>query len=180
MPFYLYEKDNINGEEHLELQKSISLAGYNILYNLWIKQGKPLNKGWHADIGDLIQEATEKKGSLDTNTIIFDITPNRKNEINLLELLDIWAYTYEDNNKANWTPLMLRMRNAFYYWSDELMTQEEHTDKIKRFSPEYGEDIFEFLYLKGDEGFWNWGRVGNVNAPLLDKTARKFFKKFFI
>ena len=179
MPFYLYRKFKKNNQESFELQRAISLAGYNLFYELWEKKGKPINKGWHANLDELVHEATEGGGNRNNHTIIIDLTPSRKNEINLVELLDVWAYTYGYEGQANWTPLMIKMRDIFYPWNDKLLTQEKHREIIQNFSnPQYGEDIFEFLYLGGEDRGWNFG-IGKINAALIHKPAREFFRKYF-
>lgn len=75
---------------------------------------------------------------------------------------------------------MFRLKDVFYY-EEDILTKEKIQRLIKQFSPnsKNREDIFEFLYLQGNERGWNWGRVGSVNAALLYKSAREYFKKFF-
>jgi hypothetical protein len=179
MPFYLYRKFHENSEECFELERSVHLAGRNILYNLWLKQGKPANKGWHAGLEDIVCEATNGAGNLNTHTVLIDLNPSVKGEITILELLDVWAYTYADDSRIIWTPLMLKLRDV-YYQKTKPLTPQERQNIIQKFCrPNYGPDIFEFLYLQGDNRGWNWGKVGQVNAALIYEDARAFFKKHF-
>ena len=44
MPFYLYEKIEDNSFRRI---KKVSLAGRNAIYKLWLKNNKPICKGWN-------------------------------------------------------------------------------------------------------------------------------------
>jgi len=179
MPFYLYKRIKEDGKECFKVDKSISLAGYNVIYSLWNKQGKPINKGWHIDIDTLINDITSGKGNYKTHAIIIDLMPSNKYEINLMELLDIWAYPEGKKEKISWIPLMLRIREIYYYWDSKGNIQNRQSILDKFCNPEYSDDIFEFLYLQGEDRGWNWGRVGQVNGALIYKDARNYFKMHF-
>lgn len=159
MPFYLYNKQG----EILELEKPVSLAGYNVIYNLWNKKNKPLDQGWHINLDEIIEEITKGKGNKNTHSLIIHLQPYSKEEINLLEILDIWAYSYSYKGEVSWTPLMFRLKDVFYY-EEDILTKEKIQRLIKQFSPnsKNREDIFEFLYLQGNERGWNWGGLGQL------------------
>lgn len=44
MPFYLYKWQEKGVEECFDKLKQAKLAGYNTIYNLWIKKSKPIDK----------------------------------------------------------------------------------------------------------------------------------------
>jgi len=56
MAFLVYKKQNgmliATGEK-------FSLAGYNLIYRLWEKRGKPTEQGWHVSANDLIKQNTK-------------------------------------------------------------------------------------------------------------------------
>ncbi len=189
MPFYLYErKEKTDGtllKESFEQLRKVSLARYNSIYNLWIQKGRPLDKGWHISIHDLINEITKGTGNYDTHRLIIDFDPNAKWRIGLIEIIDIYLYTYGYlTNKAIWSILMLRLREV-YYKNFEKEKDIKDLSIFKRiFSidkrrEDPDQDIFEFIYLQGDDLGWNWGRVGQVNAAFIHKEAREFFKDHF-
>lgn len=159
-----------------------SLAGYNLIYNLWEKLGKPTDQGWHMSANDLISEYTEGKGSLVTHSLLIDFHPNSRMRIGIIELLDIYAYTYsgETEKDADWTPMMLRLRDVLYEKYDKEISDAEKEQKIKSIKdPNNQEDFIEFLYLNGTDNNWNWGRNGMTNAAFIHGQARKFFRKYF-
>jgi len=171
MPFYLYSK---NKEDNLYINEGkVSLAGYNILYNLWIEKGKPLNCGWHISQDDIINILFNEQKKDKDYKIIIDLAPVRKDEIILLEIIDIYLYTYGENGEAYWSPLMLKLKNCYYQWN----FGERDISKIELNYDD--EEIYEFLYLGGDDRSWNWSRVGGVNGALLHKPAREYFKQYF-
>jgi len=43
----------------------------------------------------------------------------------------------------------------------------------------YGTEFVEFLYLRGDDGGWNWGGTGVTNSVFLHGQARDYFRQFF-
>lgn len=161
-----------------------SLGGYNLIYQLWEKRGKPTNHGWHMSADDLIREYTEGSGGIDNYSFLIDFHPNAKNRIGIIELLDIYAYTYSDDeseNEVEWTPMMLRLRDVLYYVTyDKEITVSEKEEKIKKLKdPNNQEDFIEFLYLNGPAKGWNWGRNGSTNAAFIQKPAREYFRKYF-
>jgi hypothetical protein len=188
MPFYLYSRTEENKEnaiqEVFQQLREVRLAGYNVIYNLWVEKGKPLDRGWEISNTELLNHVA---GDQKNHSIVIDFDPRAKWRIGLVELSDIYAYTYSygaPNGKAVWTALMLRLRELFYTEFDTDKDINETSAIKKKFSVNKrsegpDQDIFEFLYLQGNNGGWNWGRVGKVNAVFLDRTARSYFKKFF-
>ena len=180
MPVYLYKKIKKDEEESFLQVKKINLAGYNAVFKLWEKKGKPLERGWNITKEELIEYALGKEGEVDMHSALIEITPSRKNEINLLEVLDIYLYTYREKKteKAGWSNLMLRLGEIF---GTDLESEEDKARLTKEFPfkrwPE--ENVYTFLYLKGEEGSWNWSRRGQMNGALIFKEAAAYFKEFF-
>jgi hypothetical protein len=78
---------------------------------------------------------------------------------------------------------MLRLGEIWYSEFNKEKTQDEVNHLKEKFhikTPinDPTQDIFEFIFLKGDRG-WRPGRVGAVNAALILKEAREYFKQFF-
>jgi hypothetical protein len=190
MPFYLYKREQkeVEGKvkECFEKIREVKIAGYNTLYNCWTKKGKPVNLGWHITIDDLVKELTDGSGDISNFRLIIDFDPRADWRIGLVEVIDIYIFTDGDENtgKVTWSPLMLRLRGVYYKKFENKISLEEKKRKINAFcvdkrAESEDEDIFEFLYLQGDERGWNWGRVGQVNATFIEKEPRHYFKKFF-
>ena len=160
---------------------SFSLAGYNLLFKAWEKRGKPLDQGWHVSANELIEIHSNGAETSATMRLVSDINPNISNWILLVELLDIYAYTWGyGTDKAVWTPLMLRLRQVLYEEYDNKITKKE---RIKNFQevpePTDSAEYIEFLYLQGDDNGWIFGRTGATNAALIEGEAREYFRQFF-
>ena len=185
MAFYLYKRVPQNGEEYFERVKKVKLAGYNSIYNLWKKNNKPINKGWHISANDLIKELTKDKGDENSYRVIIDFDPNSTWRIGLIEIRDIYVYTIGDSKEGKvwvkWSPIMMRLRDVYYEEFTSAVPKEQLEDRKKAFNVIRinNDDIFEFVYLQGDDNGWNWGRVGQVNATFIHKEARSYFKNFF-
>jgi len=183
MPFYIYKRFEDNGKEYLESTgEEFRLAGYNLLYQLWVKNDKPIKEGWHVDAENLIKQWSNGTYDYSSHRLIIDANPKARWRVNLLELLDVYVYTdgNKDTRKAYWSPMMLKLRQAFYKTYDPEITAEQKMVIIKRIcEPNYTNDIMEFLYLHGDDRGWNWGLTGRTNAAFLEKKPREYFKKFF-
>ena len=181
MAIYLYK--HIQGSEniHYELVDGIALAGYNIIYNQWRKKGEPRNEGWQIDFNDLVSELQDKVSPGYRPAILIDYDPSGKEEAVLLQVNDLYAYTYacKDTGKVWGTPIMLHMQKVFGRSLPEGSNAEQRKDLISRFDAEYQEEVIEFLYLQGEDRGWNWGMVGRVNAALIPPDARKFFRQYF-
>lgn len=179
MAFLVYEKQ---GKHLIPTGEYYSLAGYNLIYNLWEKRNKPTDQGWHMSADDLIKEYTEGKGNIETHSLLIDFHPSATTRIGIIELLDIYAYTYSGNSdiEASWTPMMLRLRDVLYEEYEKELTVSEKEAKLKKLKqPSDAEDFIEFLYLNGDDQSWNWGRNGMTNAAFIYGPARAYFKKYF-
>ncbi len=159
-----------------------SLAGHNLIYQLWEKTGKPLDKGWHLSANDLINVYSKGKGSYETLRFIIDFDPTSKRRIGLIELRGIYIFTYPDgqSQQALWSPMMLCLRDVRCKVFDTELTPEDKKTKISVIKPKYGKEEFvEFLYLQGDNKGWNWGVNGRTNAAFIYGKARKYFQRHF-
>jgi len=179
MAFMVYERKAGN---LIQTGKHFRLAGYNLIYNLWEKRGRPTDQGWHMSADDLIREYTSGKGSSQTYALLIDFHPNARNRIGIIELLDIYAFTYSGATRkdAGWTPLMLKLRDVLYEEFEKDISDQEKEKKIRILKdPGNAEDFVEFLYLNGSDKGWNWGRNGMTNAAFIHGPAREYFRKYF-
>lgn len=179
MAFMVYTKQ---GSDLLKTGEHFSLAGYNLIYQSWEKRGKPTDQGWHITTNDLIKEYTEGNGSIETHSFLIDFHPSARTRIGIIELLDVYAYTYsgETEKDAGWTPIMLRLRDVLYEEYENEISAAEKEVKIKKLkNPDSKEDFVEFLYLNGADKSWNWGRNGMTNAAFIHGPAREYFRKYF-
>ena len=153
------------------------LAGYNLIYQAWEERGKPLDEGWHVSAAELIRIHSSGLQTYDTRRMVIDFCPNDRKRIGLVELLDIYAYTWGyGTGEAHWTPLMLRLRDLYHIGFDHEITKQQKERKIKKLTePNDDSDFVEFLYLQG----WNFGRNGMTNAAFLKGEAREYFRRFF-
>jgi hypothetical protein len=179
MAFMVYGKQ---GDKLIQTGEYFSLAGYNLIYKLWEKRGKPTDQGWHMTADDLIKEYTEGKGNSESHSLLIDFHPNSRNRIGIIELLDIYAYTWSGETKkdAGWTPMMLRLRDILYeeYEKEISDADKELTMKALK-NPNDKKDFIEFLYLNGPDKGWNWGRNGMTNAAFINGPAREYFRQYF-
>jgi hypothetical protein len=185
MPFYIYERREDKAHEHFKQAQEVPLAGHNVIYQLWGQNGKPLDKGWHISIHDLLRIIAGGTGTSDSLRLLIDSDPKAKRRIAIAEILDIYVYTYGNSvDKAIWSALMLRLREVCY----EDLDRDENPEEIAKMKYEFSidkrmddpdKDIYEFLYLHGDDRSWVWGRVGQVNAVFIYKDARDYFKELF-
>ena len=181
MGLYLYKHIQEGENTRYELIDGISLAGYNVIYNQWREKGEPRNEGWQIDSNDLVGEMQDKVPPGYHPAILIDYDPSAKEEAVLLQVNDIYAYTYacKDTGKVWWTPIMLRLQKVFGRNLPEGFDPEQRKDLISRFDAEYQEEVIEFLYLQGEKKGWIWGRVGRVNAALIPPEAREYFRRYF-
>jgi hypothetical protein len=161
---------------------NFSLAGYNLIWKAWQAKGRPLRTGWRIDADELVRLLTDGQESYDTMRLLIDYDPRSTQRIVLIELLDIYLYTWDGASatQAGWTPMMLKMRDVLEEWPETKFTADEKAQRIaKLVSPSYGEPFVEFLYLNGDASGWNWGRNGATNAVFLHAEARDYFRQYF-
>ncbi|MCP4631885.1 MAG: hypothetical protein GY855_03085 [candidate division Zixibacteria bacterium] len=178
MPFHLYEFCDYS-KTSLKKVGGVQLAGENAIKKLWKEKGAWLEKGWHIKEVEILKDVLNVDP--DTHRIIIELNPSSKEYLYLLELEDIFGFTYEnekEKGKADWTPLMLRLKDVC---SKKLKETDDRQKELERFEINAKKDcIYEFLYLHGEKRKWNWGRVGGVNGALLHKHAREYFKKKMI
>ena len=162
--------------------QGFSLAGYNLVYHAWETRGHPTDQGWEVSADELVRLATNGSHTTATRRLIIDFDPKAKRRIGLIELLHIYAYTYQgrEPGTVDWTPLMLKMRDFFDEEYEHSISTEE---KAKRISavPERADapECVEFLYLNGTQKGWTWGRNGSTNAAFIEIAARDYFRSFF-
>lgn len=185
MALIVFERFKENKETFIrDTGEKYSLAGWSngLLYKAWEKKGKPLDKGWQVSADELIHIYSGKEHSASTRLLGIDWHPDSKKRIGVIELLNVYAFTWKDDNGgAEWTPLMLQLRELLYIYKTEHIEdgeKEKNLTKIPNPSLPQG-DIVEFLYLHGDDGSWRWGRSGMTNAAFIHDEARDYFRKFF-
>ena len=121
---------------------------------------------WHATANDLLAESgVSAKG----HSLIADLKPATRGNVTLMELTDVWGYSY-----AEWTPIALRLESLYTdraVGDPERFRQRFHDEGCSR------HPVHQFLYLQGGlrGGSWTWGPVGSVNGVLLWPDALKYF-----
>jgi hypothetical protein len=183
MAFLIYDRKPQSGHDLLiKTQHHFSLAGYQLIYKAWEKQGCPFDSGWKAGADELIQIWSEGAQTYDTTRLLIDFHPSSRDRIGIIELLEVFAYTYKGSGALNaaWTPLMLRLRDVYYLEFKKKISDSTKERLIQRFNkPKYGQEFVEFLYLQGHKGGWNWGRTGGTNAAFIESPARDYFRNYF-
>ena len=161
--------------------ESFCLAGYNLIYQAWEKCGQPLDQGWHMSADDLIRIHSNGLQTYDTRRMVIDFHPKARWRIGLIELLDVYAYTWgNDSGKAAWTPLMMRLRDVHYEEYDHEITDQKKSEIMQQLRErDDAPDFVEFLYLNGSKKGWTWGMNGMTNAAFLKGEARAYFRQFF-
>lgn len=131
MAFLVFECDQSRPQARLRpTGGAFKLAGYNLLYKAWTERGKPLDAGWKVSANELIRLLTNSAESYETRRLLIDFDPNAKWRIGLIEILDVFAYSYRDSSgDVGWTPIMLRLRDVFY---DEFSDPMTHWRTKKR------------------------------------------------
>ena len=158
MAFLEFECFQTEGERLLRpTGNKFSLAGYQLIYQAWTRRGQPLDTGWHVSEEELIQIHSAGTHDSATRRLVIDFHPNATWRIGLVELLDIYAYTSSN---------------------EDGLQKKEILERLPDPDPDAA-DIVEFLYLKGHDGGWNWGKNGMTNAVFLKGCARDYFRRFF-
>lgn len=180
MAFIIYRKEKRKNKQfYIHNDGSYKLAGKGLIYDLWIKNGKPKNKGWSISASDLLKEYNEEY-SAETHSLVIDFHPNSTYRIGLIEIEKIHLYTFGNNETAYWTPMMLELRDVFYDEEYEDLKPDKKRKEIEEIEiQESRQKIVEFLYLNGDDQSWNWGRNGMTNAAFLHDESRDYFRKYF-
>ena len=185
MAFLEFERFTENNERCARVVGEFSLAGYNLLYRAWERRGKPLNEGWHVSASELILINSEGKNDISNRLLASWWNDGEKKAIGIVELLDVYGYTfesYDEENEVGWTPLMLRVGDIFW---ESLIEPKSKSQRMEILSstiikePANSHESIEFLYLQGAQGGWNWGPTGRVNAAFLHDGARDYFRRFF-
>jgi hypothetical protein len=162
--------------------QSFSLAGYNLIYQLWELNGSPTDQGWHISANDLIKRYSNENDSHTSAAMLIDFDPSSKWRIGIIEILDIYLYTYSGTTreKSGWSPMMLRFRNVMYEEYDDELREDKKNKILESINDTHSsEDFVEFLYLNGSDKGWNWGRNGMTNAAFIEGPARDYFRKYF-
>lgn len=184
MTFHVYRRDVEDGLDVLHwTDEEFKLAGYNLLYAAWELRGKPINTGWSVSANELIAIHSENTKSYEALRLVIDYYPSNMKRISLIEVREIYLFNWGDKSsgRVDWTPLMLKLRDVSDEWFDPPLTNfEERRPRMTRIEvSEYGSDFVEFLYLKGEDGGWNWGGNRATNAVFLHGEARDYFRQYF-
>ena len=157
--------------------ETFRLAGRRrgLLCRAWQQQGALTNAGWHVSEENLIQ-LHNGQYNLATHRLIIDFAPGREQQVCLMELRDVYAYKWgDDNPDPGWTPLMLKCVRVL----DDPCNAGEREEILGRVpvpvrdAPVY----WEFLYLQGAQGReWSWGKNGWTNGALLYGAALNYFR----
>lgn len=182
MAIYLFEKRTLDSGSSYKMISEVPIAGHNLIYNTWLNKGKPINAGWEITENDILENFKNAASVNSCPALIIDFDPKGKEEITLLEMVHIYAYTYADKTTEEiwWTPILPKMyeikpKKHF----SKCKSPRERKAIISEFeSTGYGNEIVEFLYLQGEKHGWNWGMVGRVNGALIYSDARKYFKPY--
>ena len=176
MPSYLYKVENNN---YSQIDK-ISLSGWvGLVYkifeckNLYHRLSEEDNGiGWEITKEDLNKQIIADDWGIGDYEIVFDIEPKKK-KTNLMQLecIHVFSHNYGDDC-VYWSVLMLELKSVLYH-NTEIKNKEN-------FIPDDSKgNTKEFLYLQGDDGSWNYGMVGRMNAALLEPDAVDYFRQYF-
>jgi hypothetical protein len=180
MAFIIFRKETQNGKAiYIHNNQNYQLAGYGLIYSLWIKKGKPLNQGWSISADEILSEFIASYSDK-THSLVIDFHPSSDYRIGLIEIEHIHLYTFGWEEKATWSPMMLELRDVFYSEDYEGLTAPQRRKEMDIIEIEPNRQrIIEFLYLNGEERSWNWGRNGMTNAAFLHDESRNYFRKYF-
>lgn len=112
--------------------------------------------------------------------LVIDFHPTSKYRVGLVELTEVYAFTWDEAGSASWTPFMLKLSDVFYEEYEEAFDNEWKVNLLSAV-PYMDSNIesIEFLYLNGDSQNWKGGRNGMTNAAFLHGGARDYFRQFF-
>jgi len=175
MPSYLYK---INKNTYFKIDE-ISLAGWRIIYNIFKRKNlySELKEdrngiGWEISKSELKEQLLLDGYEEDHYEIVYDVEPTKiRTNLKQLEKLYLYTHNYHEN-KAHWTVIMLILKDILF--EDSRILNKEKFDPNPN-----GKEIVEFLYLQGDDGSWSYGKVGQMNAAMIEPDARDYFRKYF-
>ncbi len=178
MAYLKFERVQENGERLVHPAGEIMLGGRNLIYEAWINQDQPLDRGWHVSARELVEINDDDPARY---LLVVDWNPSSETYIGLAQLLDVYAYTWAHGGDVPlWTPVMFRMQSLL---DQEVENREQRHQLLNAGIPEPdpGEpDFLSFLYLAGEEGGWAWRRGRGTNAAaFLEPAARDYFRPFF-
>lgn len=180
MTFLVFEVINTPKPHLCVTGAEFQLAGRNLLFDAWERRHRPINAGWDVSADELISDTTGGTESYATRRLIIDCDPNSPTKVSLTEILHIYAFIYGNNGSAEWTPLMLKLRDVYYDDDCSSMDATKRTTLYQNLKiPADSPAIMEFLYLHGDDKGWRFGRNGMTNAVFLHPQTRDFFRPYF-
>lgn len=168
-----YKKQRLNGKDRFQSVEQVSLFGCNEGFIPWLlskqmsaSQGEPYK--WHLGVQSELDK-TDIRGS----TLVIDLKPKqRKTNLSLYEVLDVWGYS--DNE---WTPILVHLSGLFVDVDPKAIDRNDFfIDDEKREGP-----IYEFLYLGGSvsdgklTGKWAAPPASPTNAALLWPESIRYF-----
>lgn len=180
MAFLLYSKEYRNHKlYYINKNEGYKLGGYGLIYQSWVKKGKPINKGWSISADELLSNHKENFDA-SSHLLLIDFDPNSKSRIGIIEIEKIHIYTYGDEStgSVHWSPMMWEIFDVLYeedYDNSTIIMKQKIISEIEVNTLKRKKSI-EFLYLLGN---WNWGRNGSTNAAFIQSEAREYFRQFF-
>lgn len=97
MAFLEFECFQTEGERLVRpTGNNFSLAGNNLIKRAWERRGRPLDTGWYVSEEELIRIHSAGTHDCLTRRLVIDFDPNATQRIGLVELLDVYAYTWGD------------------------------------------------------------------------------------
>jgi len=183
MTFHIYRRELRNERVILTLtDEEFRLAGNNLIHRAWVQRGKPVLEGWRISADELIRMFSGDAESYASRRMIIDYHPSNRSRIPLVEIQEIFLFNWpgETQGSVSWTPMMLRIRDVSDERSAFPMSPDQRRNAMATLEIEtYGTEFVEFLYLRGDDGGWNWGGTGVTNSVFLHGQARDYFRQFF-
>ena len=172
MPFYIYSVEHaMQRVARYTRRQSASLAGTKkglIYKSIKDRLSEPVG-AW-----TISQEELLRSGGIDpgAHCLASDVTPNRATDVTIMSIDHVSGWSYPE-----WTPLLLHLNVLIDDEFPESQAEEvrQSFDQADRET----ERVLTFSYLRGGHkgGSWTWGRVGQVNGPLLWADAMDFFVK---
>lgn len=158
------------------------LAGNGPIKRLWEQRGKPLEQGWSVTADDIIGALNIPEEKRKYTRLIIDFHPGSNTRIAMVELEEVYLYTYsyEENGEMlpEWTPMLNRYRSVYYKEFDRPLSDGEREDRKQKFDiVSDSKPLFSFRYLKGKN--WLYGKPGATNAAFIYGEALDYFRRYF-